>query len=114
MRRSASLRRRRTGWSRSWSFDEGGEFLLVGFPSHVVRVVMAGALDQDELHRASGGGGYLVTHLDGHQHVGRPVEDERGAVNAAHSAHVVEPKPHQKPGEDSVVSGRHSAGAREG
>src|SRR2546422_6980241 len=87
MRRSASLRRRRTGWSRSWlSKHESSDLIAVPLPTHVVRVVVPRALDHHELHRAGSGGGYVTTHSDGHQHVGGPVEDECGAVDAAHSS----------------------------
>src|SRR5438552_8137395 len=102
MRRSASLRRKRTGSSRSWLFDEARQFIPVSLPAHVVGIVVAGSLDHHELHRTGGSRGDIASHLHRYQHVRGTMEDECGATNAAHSAHVVEPKPHQEPGEDSL------------
>src|SRR5712691_4516801 len=112
MRRSGSLRRRETGSSRLWLFDERREFRLVGLAAHVVGVVVSRAFDHHELHRTSSCGGHGVTHFDGHQHVGGAVEDENRAVNTTDSADVIELNSHQESWKNAVMLGGHPARIR--
>src|SRR6266568_6546311 len=113
MRRSASLRRRETGWSRLWLFDERREFRLVGVAAHVVGVVVSRPFDHHELHRSSSCGGHGVTHRDRHEQVGGAVEDENRAVNPPDSADVIELESHEESGENAVMLGGHPACTRD-
>src|SRR6266700_1540997 len=113
MKRSGSLRRKRTGWSRSSSFDERRDLVSVCRSAHVVGVVVPRAIDHRELDRAAGGGCHVSAHRDRNQLVGGAVEDEQRAVNPPDSADVVELEPYEKAREDAVVLSGHPARAGE-
>src|SRR6266850_7672177 len=113
MKPSGFLRRKRTGWNRSWSSDERCELLPVSLPAHVVRVVVARTLDHNKLHRAASCGGDFASQCDRHEHVGRSMEDQDRTVNAADAGEIVQAQPDQEAREDPVMAGGHAAGTRE-
>src|SRR5947207_1754595 len=109
MKPSESSRRKRTGSSLSWSFDESGQLVFVGLPAPVIRVVVPSTLDHHELDRSAGGRGDVLSHLHGYEHIGRPVQNQGRAANPGHAADVVEPQAHQECWEDAVMPSRDAA-----
>src|SRR5207245_5981116 len=65
----------------------------VGFPTEVVRVVVPGALDQDQLGRPRRGGDDPPPHGEGREPVGRAVEHQHGTADQPQVGEVVEPQP---------------------
>src|SRR6267142_4703196 len=113
MRPSGFLRRKRTGWNRSWSSNERCELLPVSLPAHVVGVVVARTLDHHKLHRTAGRGGDVAPHCDRDEHVGRAMKDQDRTPNAPDAVEIIQAQPDQEAREDAVMAGGHAAGTRE-
>src|SRR2546422_8997032 len=113
MKPSGFLRRKGTGWNRSWSSDERCELLAVGPPAHVVGVVVARTLDHHKLHRTAGCGGDFAPHCDRYEHVGRAMKDQGRTANAPDAGESIQAQPDQEAREDPVMAPGHAAGTRE-